>query len=413
MSDAGISSGSPGEMGAGPENGAQELSCLLVRESGRFASRTVDDLEAILRGIGVSRLRQVSTGELTLALAAVREEGGIPVVFLEAGAMSAALLDEMHRHRAVGVLLDSEENAEIPSDFVEGRVPELLLHPFRAGEVFRVLLHARRQEAWGRLEDIHSATEQAISRLEKDVALAESIQQVFWPKRFPEVKGFRIEHRYLAGIRGGDWLDVAESSDGSALSIVLSDGSSTGLSSLVSAAVARMASRVSLESSRTPAETVPLLLRELQPVLQAKHRLSLFYGVITRADLKFRWVCLGAVRAWLGAGVGRPFEQLDVHGPGIQGDGPVPGSVLWSERELKGDDRLVLASDGFIEALGGESEAVAAMDRRTASPSLDLLNDWVYAVKKDFEGEDDLPRQDCTGLVLEVLPRVLKLAPKG
>jgi len=315
---------------------------------------------------------------------------------------------ELRRAREGALLVHVvEEGARAPESLIDGWSDAALALPFRGVDIIsifrmRTLHHALRDYAVLQDQVVH-----AVDRLEEDVALAESLQNRMLPRRFTDVRGFQIHNRYLAGLRGGDWFDLAESRDGSAIHLVLSDGSSSGLSSGVGAALTRVAMKVSLESARSPVDTVRALHDELQAIFSEKHRLSLLYGILSRSDLKFRWLALGQARLFHARG-GDGFRSLEVQGAILRKGESLREDLSAGELNLEPQDRILMVSDGFIEGLGGERELENLL-RQPAGKAEALLNDLAWRIRKGL-ADDELPAQECTALWLEVDSNVIRLA---
>jgi len=277
-------------------------------------------------------------------------------------------------------------------------------------EVLSKMRHYEAILRWDEVSRLNESFSGVIERLRDDLQLAERLQKSRLPARFPDLKGVHAASRYLAGARsGGDHFDIAESADGSQVSIVLSDSSSYGLSSAVLAALMRVAARISIEESRSSAETLKRIHAELIATMKPKDRLSMFYGVLRRKDLSLRFVNVGSSCAFYSHANER-FQVLPTQGHPISSSEPM-GELGESEIRLQPGDRLGLLSDGFITAAGGERETCALLDGRRGQEAIDSINELVYRVKKPLPTPEDLPEQDCTALLLDVDSRVIRLAP--
>jgi len=305
------------------------------------------------------------------------------------------------------VMEDRGGDPELPKVFVEGQVDDVLLRPLRPLEVLSKIRHYQQLLMWDEVTRLNESFKGLIDRLHDDLKLAERLQKSKLPARFPEVKGFKIASRYLAGMKsGGDHFDLAESQDGNLLSVVLSDSSTYGLSSNVLAVLMRVAMKLSANEARSCEDTVRKIHEELALTLGAKDKLSLFYGVLSRKDYRLRYLNLGTSMAFYGM-PGKGFEPLQAHGQLITQTSGMP-AVVETELRLEPGGRLILLSDGFVEAAGGLAETVALLTRfREREPS-DLLNELVFAVKSKFTEPDDMPQQDCTGAIFDVDARIIR-----
>jgi hypothetical protein len=363
----------------------------------------------------------MDTQALSTVQAALRELFGADsdLVFEPAGARerdcdiilvrgTATDWNELRRNRDGALLVNLvEEGSGAPEALVDGQCDAAVAMPFRVVDIITLLRMRSLTHALRDYTALQDQVVRAVDRLEEDVALAESLQSRMLPRRFTDVRGFQIHNRYLAGLRGGDWFDLAESRDGSAIHLVLSDGSSSGLSSGVGAALTRVAMRVSLESARSPVDTVRALHEELQALFSEKHRLSLLYGILSRSDLKFRWLALGQARLYHARG-GNGFRALEVQGGVLKKGESLRDDLSAGELNLEPQDRILMLSDGFIDGVGGEQE----MERLIGQPAgkaEGMLNDLAWRIRKGLS-DDELPAQECTALWLEVDSNVIRLA---
>ncbi len=307
---------------------------------------------------------------------------------------------------------------DLPVGYVAGNSDELIVLPLRPVEVFALFRRIKLHETVQELAGAQSKLAASLERLESDVMLAERLQRAVLPTRFPEMRGLKVRHRYLAGMRGGDWFDIAEARDGSVIHLVLSDGSSSGLSSGVGAALTRVAMKVSLESARSPVATVRALHDELQELFTDKHRLSLIYGVLSRSDLKFRWLALGNARVFLRSAIEGEFVPLPHQGELLRKGLSFPEDVQCGEVQLSPQDQVVLVSDGFLEGCGGLDETLRVLNGR-ADPrggrsasdrdAESVLSELAWMIRRGL-ADDELPAQECSALWLEIDSRVIRLA---
>lgn len=289
------------------------------------------------------------------------------------------------------------------------RVDDLVVYPFRRAELeskFRLHQHLR---MWSEVGELHRSFNELLGALDEDVKLAERLQKARLPNRYPAVRGLRIRSRFLAGLKGGDHFDLAESKDNSRISILMSDSSSYGLSSAFLSALMRMTMKLSRDEARPAVETVKLIADELMLGLKEKDRLAIFYGILNRKDFRFRYLHLGQT-AFFHARKGKGFEIHASHGDPLSLANADPTKFSEQEVVLEPEDRIVLLSDGFIEACGGLVEAKTLLDPLRDKDSADLTNELVFRVKRKMIDPEDLPPQDCTSLVFDVDAKLLRLA---
>ena len=71
--------------------------------------------------------------------------------------------------------------------------------------------------------------------------------------------------------------------------------------------------------------------------------------------------------------------------------------------------RVVILSDGFLESLGGTPEALLLLENFKERKGADLLNELAFGIKSRLSNpKEDLPAQDCTAMVLDLDPRVIR-----
>jgi len=331
------------------------------------------------------------------------------VVFIDGGmpGLDGVLESVDRRGRALFLLV--EDPSGIPPALSDGRVDDVLVHPFRPLEALSKIQRFQQIMMWDEVSKLNESFHDLLGRLQEDLRLAERLQKAKSPVRFPELKGFRTSTRYMVGMKsGGDHFDLAESKDSSQLAMILSDSSSYGLSSSVLSVLMRVAVKLSTEESRSSHETVRRIHEELLLTLGEKDQLSLFYGVLSRKDYRLRYLNLGSSRAFY-APPGADFQDLPSHGGSIsRSSGAIPQGEGVIALEPEG--RLILLSDGFLNAIG-DAEAVRKLLNSTRrAESADLVNELVFRVKSRFAEPDDLPEQDCTVAVLDVDSRVIRLA---
>ncbi|MCM2277794.1 MAG: SpoIIE family protein phosphatase [Oligoflexia bacterium] len=330
------------------------------------------------------------------------------VVFVDGGmpGLRDALERIERRGRALFLIVREEEG--MPEALAEGRVDDVLIFPFRPLEVLGRVRQHQQATMWEEVTKLNTSFTEVIARLQEDLKLAERLQRNKLPARFPEVRGFRIASRYLAGMRsGGDHFDLAESRDGQQLSIVLSDSSSYGLSSAVLSVLMKVAMKLSAEETRSCRETVRKIHEELALTLGEKDRLSLFYGIVSRKDYRLRFLNLGNSCALLAPPKGE-FAEVSSQGPLLTQKSGLPEgeeSVL----PLLPESRLALVSDGFVECLGGMPAVLEVLNRHRASEAVDCINELVFKVKERFTEPDELPAQDCTAVLFDVEARVMRV----
>lgn len=333
------------------------------------------------------------------------------VIFVDGGMedVDSSLTTLERKGRAVIMIVDENRKPQDSMRFVqEGKADDIVVYPFRSIEVISKLRFAEQIVLWDEVKNLNASFAEIIGRFKDDLALAERLQKSKAPIRFPDVKGFRVTSRYLAGMKaGGDHFDLAEARSGNQLSLILSDSSSYGLSSAMLSILMKVAMKLSVEETRSCEETVGRIREELVTTLSEKDRLSLFYGMISRKDYVLRYLNLGTSAAFY-APPGKEFAALSSQGPSITRAEPGMPSVAQAEVALEPSGRLAIISDGFLDAAGGPQEGLKLLNQFRDREAIDSLNEMVFKVKSAFAEPDDMPAQDCTAILMDVDAKILR-----
>lgn len=338
-------------------------------------------------------------------------EDGTQVLFVDAAAPGYEhLLQKLDRKPGQSVFLIVDEAANVPHALIEGLADDVLVRPFRPLEVLGKLRQYQRLQAYQEALELNHSYAQLVERLRDDLKLAERMQKMRLPRRFPEVKGFKVTSRYLAGERsGGDYVDLAETRDGQFMAIVMTDASTYRLSSAVLDTLSRRMGNLPAEEIRSCVTAARRIRDGVLGSMGDRDQVSLFYGVMSRKDYRLKFVNLGGARVFY-AGPGKAFAEV----ASGHGDPLVRAMSVRTETEgelaLEPGGRLVLVSDGVVETAGGVAEVLKVLEERRALDAADSLNELVFRAKRLVTGPDDLPVQDCTAVVFDVDSRVIRLA---
>jgi serine phosphatase RsbU (regulator of sigma subunit) len=341
-------------------------------------------------------------------VASKQELGQVLFVDAEISNLEQTLQELDRRRRAVFLLV--KEGQSIPQALKKHWVDDVLVSPFRQVEVLSKLRHYHQILAWDEVSRLNASFAGLIERLHDDLKLAERLQKAKLPHRFPEVKGFKVQQRYLAGLKsGGDHLDLAESRDGNCISLLLSDSSSYGLSSAVLSSLVRVANKLTIDQARSSYDTTRSFFEDVAMALSDKDYLSLFYGLISRKDLKFTYTHFGNSLIYH-AKSGNGFQLLEAQGEVLSRSKGLPDSRAEGEAKLAPGDRLVIISDGFLQGVDSSKKLNELLDQKRSADANTTLNELVFKLKSKFTSDDDMPEQDCTCAVIDIDAKFLRLA---
>jgi len=218
----------------------------------------------------------------------------------------------------------------------------------------------------------------ASRRAEEESQVAAALQRTLLLEQLPQVPGVALAARYLpstADVVGGDWYDLVLLPTGS-VAIVLGDVAGHGLGVAAVTAQLRHALRAFLLSSPGPAAALARL-NDLTAHLLPDELATVVVAELDPATGRLAVANAGHLPVLLLSGDGPSF--VDQHrGPAL---GMLTGAAYGAaELQLRGDDRLVLFSDGLVELRGpslderfAELVDVAASAPRDADALLDVL----------------------------------------
>jgi serine phosphatase RsbU (regulator of sigma subunit) len=183
--------------------------------------------------------------------------------------------------------------------------------------------------------------------LESEVAAAREVQQVILPEQIESVPGFAVESVYQPAQQvGGDFFQIIPHKADGSLLIVAGDVTGKGLHAGMLVALLVGAIRTSADSSADP-----------ESVLRALNERMLGRGQTQATCLALRIARDGQVRL-ANAGHLPPY----LNGEPVAIEGTLPLGVIASQRfsvmnfQLRDGDKLLMMSDGVVEATNAEGQ---------------------------------------------------------
>jgi sigma-B regulation protein RsbU (phosphoserine phosphatase) len=250
------------------------------------------------------------------------------------------------------------------------------------------ILHAIAKEAAGLLENAHLAeADEAARRYQQELSIAAGIQQRLMSVRIPDVPFAEVQGRNLPCQEiGGDFFDVVRTPE--SVAVVLTDVSGKGVSAALLGSViqgviySQLAQGISLEAAVTAA-----------------------HNFLCEKDVGEKYATMVVVRLWGDGGLellncGHVPPRLVSEGKVIEPDnlnpaiGLLPDVSFRSMRmQLKPGDRLVLTTDGVVEAenAAGEFFGYERLDHAALAGGFE----GVFSAVKEFCGACPL-QDDCT-----------------
>ena len=273
---------------------------------------------------------------------------------------------------------------------------------FTSGDLSGVsqdILHAIAREAAGLLENAHLAeVEEAARRYQQELSIAARIQQRLMSVRIPDVPFAEVQGRNLPCQEiGGDFFDVVRTPD--AIAVVLTDVSGKGVSAALLGSVIQ-----------------GMIYSQLAQGISLENAVAAAHNFLCEKDVGDKYATMVVARLWengeldlLNCGhvpprlfSGGKITEPDNINPPI---GLLPDvSFRGMRMQLKPGDRLILTTDGVVEAENGSGEffGYERLDRAAAASF-----EAIFQAVKEFCGSSPL-QDDCT--VVELVYSAAKAA---
>jgi serine phosphatase RsbU (regulator of sigma subunit) len=239
-------------------------------------------------------------------------------------------------------------------------------------ENMELLVKNRTEELNKNVEQLTEANEQN----KRELAMAQKIQSSLVPKVFPETRLLQFSSKYMPmEALGGDLYDVYQISD-KVFAIMILDVCGHGVPAALITTMAKISFNTNAKKSKDPSEVVFNVNNELFDSINGNgDYFTAFYGVIDIEKGKLYYSNAGHNTIFLAHSDGT-LDQLENNGPvvGVVRDLP----FVSAEHVLKNGDRLVLYTDGVIEARD-EQAALYGEERL-----MDIIKQNMNSEVKDF-----------------------------
>jgi sigma-B regulation protein RsbU (phosphoserine phosphatase) len=256
---------------------------------------------------------------------------------------------------------------------------------------------------------------QQLALQDRELEIASSIQRNLLPRTSPTMaQATVVPVQRQANLVGGDWYDFEEA-DG-ILSIAVGDASGKGIAAALMATVALSALRAERGLGSSPGKVVTRANQALLEATESDSFTTLIYATLELATGQLRCLNMGHLSPY----IVRRAEGSEPTGAYI--DGPRNRALGWFEEpglaeleiSLQPGDRLVLFTDGFLEAkapdgeLFGEDRLAETLSRLGGTDAGDVGEEAIREVERFAAGklEDDLTMLilDFEGARHEVAP---------
>jgi phosphoserine phosphatase RsbU/P len=311
---------------------------LLLKQEG-YEVQTAGSPEAILRAIE-AREFDLLVMDLNYSRDTTSGREGIDTV------LRVRKLD----HALPIVAMTAWGNIELAVEAMHKGVGDFILKPWDDGRLVSIV---RSQIAQGRAQRQAEALnrEQGVSN--REILEARDVQQGFLPKEIPQFSGFEISGACKpARVIGGDYFDVFQL-DRDRAALCIGDVSGKGLAGALLMSNLQAAVRVIAREAKSPQDLCLRVNQLIRANVSSDKFITFFYGLL---DISRRSL------AYTNAGHHAPIlvhpdssvDRLEAGGP-VLGVFPEPKYIQESVTLAPGD-RLVLFTDGLIEATGPADE---------------------------------------------------------
>lgn len=236
-------------------------------------------------------------------------------------------------------------------------------------------------------------------RIREEVRLAQELQSSILPRKAPEIPGLEVAHLYRPSSEvGGDFFDFYETAPGRLL-VAVGDASGHGLDSSMVSSMMKSALYTHVSANRDLDESMVEMNRMMCDTVGRRRLMTLALLEIDVQGRRLRWVNAGHVfPLMLRESQLHELEQ-SAYPLGVRRE--VEYAVV--EERLQSGDRIVLVTDGCIEALDPEGEVYGweRLGNRLRSLAADSSRAVVDELAEDLWSHlDGKPPQDDITLVV-------------
>lgn len=254
---------------------------------------------------------------------------------------------------------------------------------------------------------------QQLALQDRELEIAASIQRNLLQRVVPETPGVRlVPLQRQANLVGGDWYDV--DAHDKLLTVAVGDASGKGIGAALMATVALSSLRAERASGASPGQIVARANAALRDATDSDSFTTMLYVTLDCSSGQVRYLNMGHPAPFLL----RPAAAEGLAARGYYLEGPRNRAVGWFEDpgyeetplRLEPGDRMVLFTDGFLEAKSAEGEIfgdqrlAAALTKLAPLDTAEIADELVREVESFAAGKLD---DDLTMLVLEFQGDVL------
>lgn len=240
-------------------------------------------------------------------------------------------------------------------------------------------------------------------RIQKEMQLAQDIQQTLLPTDVPELEGYEIASYYESAKEvGGDYFDFIEV-DQDTLGIVVADVSGKGVPGSLIMTMIRTALRTEARSIKSASEVLARVNDFVVNDMKKGMFVTLFYVIIDSKKRRINYASAGHNPMVLYRNETKNTYYLNPRGFPVGISLPDPSlfkqSIESDTIQLTEDDVLIIYTDGITEAMNNRRElfseerlqkAVSDYGNLNVQEFVDNLKEEIHSFTEGFEQNDDI-----------------------
>jgi len=261
-------------------------------------------------------------------------------------------------------------------------------------------------QAFSEITDKFRASQKNLAeqeRIQKEMQLAQDIQQTLLPAEVPELEGYEVASHYEAAKEvGGDYFDFVQV-DKDTLGIVVADVSGKGVPGSLVMTMIRTALRTEARSLKSASEVLARVNEFVVNDMKKGMFVTLFYVIVDSKKRRINYASAGHNPMILFRQGTKKTYYLNPRGFPVGISLPDPElfkkSIESDTIQLAEDDILLIYTDGITEAMNNSRElfseerlldSIRKYGDLRAQEFIDKLKDEIHSFTEGYEQSDDI-----------------------
>jgi sigma-B regulation protein RsbU (phosphoserine phosphatase) len=247
--------------------------------------------------------------------------------------------------------------------------------------------------------------DQLMQKSNMDHQMLLKVQNKLIPKTLPKIPGFEFSKKFVYGTEsGGDYFDIFELEDKFRFAVLVSSSSGYSMSALFLSLILKISHHLQAKKGMSPELMIQQMADELKTLASPQDFTHVFYSVIDRRDLSFKFCCVGQVYGFY-ITKNKLIKKLSSdYGPiGIN----FSERLLSAEFNLEADSRICLLTENLFNIIG-ENLILQIFQDFAFQEVHQLRNELLFQAQKKSGLKQ--PLRDQTVVVIDVKDQLIKLA---